>query len=514
MKNILDIRAEKQVPTSTTTVQQIPPYVVVLVLTGLMLFCTYLSLAFFSGQSLRLDESQSLWQSAHSPLGIIKIVAEDVHVPLYNELLHAWRIVFGSSVSTVRALSFVFYLISIPTLYMLASAVYSQRVGLFASFLLAFSPFLNWYGNEVRMYSLFLFLTILNQYFFVMLMRDTKRSIWIGYTLTAITGVYTHYFFVCNFVGQIIFYGLRRKEFKTQSIRPFVLVAFVTAVTFIPWVWYVLHIGRAVNQEPLLVTPTTVDLFNAFAQFFFGFQTDRINTVLLSLWPLGIPAVFLTLKNTFTMEKETEYFLLSIIVTFVLAFGTSLLIEPIFISRYLIFTTPALFLFTANIAVRYIPTILRVALLATMVLMLGIQITSTQTPVKENYRDAVTYINEHARPSDIVVVSAPFTIYPVEYYYDGLAPLVTLPRWNQYATGPIPPYSDAEMQAQIADLAQSYQTGWIILSYDQGFESNIRMYLDTHYQRLFTKEFSPKLTVYQYQFRYDTPLSAATSTSP
>jgi hypothetical protein len=59
--------------------------------------CLYAALAyfFFFNQSLRLDESQSLWQSGRSAADILTIVAQDVHVPLYHELLHFWRICCG-----------------------------------------------------------------------------------------------------------------------------------------------------------------------------------------------------------------------------------------------------------------------------------------------------------------------------------------------------------------------------------------------------------------------------------
>lgn len=477
------------------------------ILLAMILFCALLSSLFFINQSLRLDEAQSLWQSGHSPVGIIKLIAEDVHVPLFPQLLHAWRLAFGSDIETARAFSLTLYLLCIPTIYILGLRLYSQRVGLFAAALLTLSPFINWYGNEIRMYSLFLLLTIFNQYFYAFLMRQQTRYLWLGYTLTAIAGMYAHYFFVFNLIGQAIFFFLRRRAFGPHAFRSFVISAAVVAAAILPWVWYVLHLGRAVNQEPLLITPTTVDLFNAFAQFFFGFQTDTINTVILALWPLGVIVAFFTLKDTFAMEKETEYLIISIITSFTLAFGFSVLVSPVFLSRYLIFTTPALFLLTAHISMRYAPAVARLALLGGMVAMLFVQVTSVQTPVKEEYRAAVAYVNARVAPSDVVIVSAPFTIYPVEYYYTGDAPLVTLPFWNQYAFGPIPVYTQDDMQQQVGTLAQSHQSAWVLLSYDQGYETNIRDHLDANYNRTLEKQFSIDLTLYHYTFRYDTPLS-------
>src|SRR5581483_6130564 len=69
---------------------------------GFMIFVVLLSLIFFANQSLRLDESQSLWQSAHNIPGIMQVVAEDVHVPLYHILLHFWQLLWGTNVAVAR----------------------------------------------------------------------------------------------------------------------------------------------------------------------------------------------------------------------------------------------------------------------------------------------------------------------------------------------------------------------------------------------------------------------------
>jgi mannosyltransferase len=63
------------------------------------------------------------------------------------------------------------------------------RLDLFAALLFAVSPFMNWYGSEIRMYTLFTFLAIANQYFFMrLLLRKESDHVWIGYAVTALFG--------------------------------------------------------------------------------------------------------------------------------------------------------------------------------------------------------------------------------------------------------------------------------------------------------------------------------------
>jgi len=78
--------------------------------------------------------------------------------------------------------------------------------------------------------------------------------------------------------------------------------------------------------------------------------------------------------------------------------------------------------------------------LTVMFLLLLNQNISASTPVKENYKGVADYLNLHVKPDDIIALSAPFTIYPIEYYYKGQAGIDTIPKWNRFAHGPIPSF--------------------------------------------------------------------------
>lgn len=476
-----------------------------------------LSYFFFMGQSLRLDESQSLWQTSRNVLDIFTIVAGDVHVPLYHLLLHFWIVYFGDTVPVARTMSLVFYLLSIPALYMLGRRAYNRTIGLFATFLFSISPFMNWYGNEIRMYTLFTLFVILNQYFFIRIFKDNEinEQVWVGYIVTAVGGVFSHYFFFLVLASQTAFYFMRRDLFAAGSLKRFAFAALIVVGAFAPWAWYVFHLGQAGFSEPLLAVPTSVDVFNTFSQFLFGFQNDNLNTFFLSLWPITVIFGLFTLRRSRKHSPETEYFLTTILVSFAIAFCGSFIIAPVFVSRYLIFTVPSLYLLLASLFSNYslpFARIARYSLAALMVLTLAIEIASPTTPVKENYAEASSYLNAHATAQDVIVLSAPFTVYPVQYYYRGEAPISTLPIWNQYAYGAIPAFSESTLPAQVSQLTSNSQNVFLLLSYNQGYESTIKNYFDTHYQRIYQQNFSPDLNLYVYRLRYDTSGTAVTTT--
>ena len=478
-------------------------WVLGLLMIGVVLFSVF----FLSGQSLRLDEAQSLWQTSHTPAGILKVVASDVHVPLHHFLLHFWEKWFGNDVPLARDLSLIFFVLTIPAVYLLGNLSYSRSVALFAAIMVAVSPFLNWYGSEIRMYSLLTFLTVANQYFFVLLFKQqpVRRATWWGYGITAFLGTFTHYFFALVLLVEALFYLTHRNIFSTGTFKKLVVVAAVILLFMTPWLYYVHSLRALGNSQPNLSPPTSVNLFNSFSQFIFGFQDDYINTLIVSLWPLSVLLAFLALRQRSFMQADTRYFFMSAIIPVVVAFCISVLFVPLFVTRYLIVTVPSLYLFLGWVISSY-PKAVRNAAKTLVILgmcaMLAQQAWSAATPVKENYEQATQYLNANAGPRDVIAVSAPFTIYPVIYYYHGPAQVYTLPIWDRFVVGSIPSFDPNTLPAQVEQIKGDHQNLWLLLSYDQGYQDDLRLYFDTHYQRVAEFDFSPGLSLYEYKLRY------------
>jgi uncharacterized membrane protein len=458
--------------------------------------------------SIRLDESQSLWQTSRSLSKMFEIIAQDVHIPLYHTLLHIWQAFLGNDVSHARIMSLIFFVATIPLIYKMANYAYRNRgVALFATILVTLSPFLNWYANEVRMYSLLTLLVVANQYFFLKIYRENDRYAYIGYAITACLGIYTHYFFAVYLVIQAVFFLFFRHKFKPETFKRILLIWIFVAVLFAPWIYFVISQGAASNTRPLLTTPTTVDLFNTFDEYIVGFQEDSVNTLVISLWPLLLVLIFLLLKRKFSgYNFETAFFSTIAFAPLLIVFFFSLFIRPFFVSRYLAYCIPSLYILISYLLTLYgrtIATFLRLVLICSMMAGFVFQIRSFNSPVVENYRAAVDYINANIKYQDVFIVSAPFTIYPVEYYYRGETPINTLPIWDRSAQGQIPAFVASELPNQVNGLIKSYYRVWLLLSYDQGYEKDIRLYFDTNFQKLESKTFSKDLTLQVYQVGYN-----------
>lgn len=476
-------------------------------------FAIYFSLTIFSQTSMRLDEAQSLFQTNRDISGVLNLVAQDVHVPGYHILLHYWQMIFGNTIFTARMMSLVFFVALIPATYALASYAFNRKVGLFATLLVTLSPFMDWYGSEARMYTMLALITVLHQLTFLKLYKEGKPVHWVWFTVTAILGMYTHYFFAFVILTELFFFVFSQKKFAAKkALRKFIISGIIVAASIAPWVYYVVQLGTASNTQPNLTEPSSVDLFNTYAQFIFGFQVDWLNTLIVSLWPIIVLLAFFALQANRKTTREVIFFVMAAIVPVLGAFLISVTVRPFFQSRYLIVALPALMIFVAwvlSIYPKRIQRTLQVLLVVVIAGLFAVQAINPNTPVKEDYRDAVGYLTEKASSKDVIILSAPFTVYPTEYYYRGEAKITTQPIWNRFREGSVPAFNEDTLAEEVKENTGSYQTAWLMLSYDQGYNKKIKDYYDNHFERTTSREFSKNLWVYSYRIRYDPEITIA-----
>ncbi len=471
-------------------------------------------------QSIRLDEAQSIWISIKPTPALMKTVSEDVHVPLYELILHIWMQIFGTDILTVRIISFIFFGLSLPIIYVLFKESKDIKVASIGVMFFALSPFVLWYATEARMYSMLIFASSLSNLYFLRFLKSNSQEGKLGYFLSTLLGLYTHYFFLFLIFSQMIFLltklfliSFRGSNFK-QTFRfifsqpTFKIVSlsiFIGIVLFLPWIFYVFKSGLAANTQPLIPKPSTFNIFQTLMLFIFGFQTNIAQAVLVSLWPLTAVCLFLIFdKKHKNYLEHGEYFLISLILPIITTFLISF-IHPIFLSRYLIFVSPMLFFLIALVLSDYIGNFAKIFIpmfMITVFLFATNQDISAANPVRENYSGVTRFLNIYASYSDIIAVTAPFTVYPIEYDYHGMARIDTIPSWNRFTNGPIPPFSKNKLVSQVDGYQQNYNHLFVIFSYDQGYENKIQTYLDDHYKLLYSKTFSYGLSVREYQLRY------------
>lgn len=461
-------------------------------------------------QSIRLDEAQSIWMFSKPVPTIISLTSADVHVPLYGLLLHFWMQIFGNSIIAARSLSFIFFLLTLPVLYQFVKEASDKRIALFTLALFTLSPFIMWYTSEARMYTLFTLVTSLNHLFFLRMIKSDALEGKLGYFVSLVLGFYTHYFFGFLAATQLLYaagvwYYRRKRKLAVRFVKRTIVILLTASLFFLPWIYLLVSTGSAQNSQPLIPPPTSYNILQTFVNFLFGFQTQGIQSVLVSLWPLSVMTLFFVFtKRNRTSVAGLEYIALASFLPIVLVFVISFF-RPIFLSRYLIVVTPTLFFIIAWMLLQYskkMTTFFVTTVLVVMMSLMFYQTTSAATPVRENYQGVTDYLEQQATPRDIIAVTAPFTLYPIEYSYNGVTKLTTIPEWSRYGAGAIPPYSEQELDQRMKKYEKQYQRIFVVYSYDQGYEEKVMKYFDG-YTRLDRQIFSPNLELRVYKLKYE-----------
>lgn len=141
---------------------------------GIMSLATVLRLYQLGTESVWIDEMLSIRDAEEFTLSI------PYTRPLFYALLKFWML-FGSSDAWLRSLAVLFGLGSILLTYQLGKVLVSKPVGYVAAFLMAISPLFINHSQEIRMYSLISFLSILGTLVLVRMLQNPTYGKWGGW---------------------------------------------------------------------------------------------------------------------------------------------------------------------------------------------------------------------------------------------------------------------------------------------------------------------------------------------
>ena len=108
-----------------------------------------------------IDEAISVGIASRDLADIPQALRQDGSPPLYYLLLHEWMGLVGTGEAATRSLSLIFAGLAVPVSWWAGAAIFDRRVGTLAAALAAGCPFLTYYAQETRMYSLVGLLSVL-----------------------------------------------------------------------------------------------------------------------------------------------------------------------------------------------------------------------------------------------------------------------------------------------------------------------------------------------------------------
>jgi mannosyltransferase len=226
--------------------------VAALMLVSLVLRTRALDAAFW------IDEGLSVGIASYGLLDIPGVLEQDGSPPFYYLLLHVWMQLFGNGEEATHALSVVFAVLAVPAAFWAARSLFGARAGWLGAALAAINPFLTFYAQETRMYSLVGLLGLLVAALFLRVFADRDRRLLPVFALTLALLVYTHNWGHFLAVGTVVALAWLWRAAPRDERRPLVRDALIgygaAALLYVPWVPTLLfqarHTGAPWAEQP------------------------------------------------------------------------------------------------------------------------------------------------------------------------------------------------------------------------------------------------------------------------
>jgi 4-amino-4-deoxy-L-arabinose transferase-like glycosyltransferase len=198
------------------------------------------------GESLFGDELSAFYIVAGHSFGTMMHLlnghSTELNPPLFFMLTWVSTKVFGLSAESLKLLSLLVGVSTIPLLYILGRQVFGTLTGLVAAALGATSPFLIYYSTEARPYALMLWLVLVATLALLRAVRGGGRTWWTIYAVAVCAAAYTH--FTSVFALAVLF--LWALVTQPQARRPLVLATAVAVVGYLPE----LPVLNRISQSP------------------------------------------------------------------------------------------------------------------------------------------------------------------------------------------------------------------------------------------------------------------------
>jgi mannosyltransferase len=433
-----------------------------------------LVLAAFVVRAMSLD-AQSLWRDEVDALRFATVpwaemfsnfVLPGWNGPLYFLLLRGWITFTGTSEYAMRFFSLAFGVLCVPLAYVLGRRLFSRPVGLLTALLLTVSPYLTWYGQEVKMYTLVPALALLAVYAQKAgLRRAAAGEGWrcLSWTVVQVVAtslaLYTHILAALLIPVQVLLTLAWWPRTRWQWVCVLVRLACVILL-YLPlatWQAPLTFQTRETGFHPYTLDQMAQILLNGWSLGILGWGQPW-GTVLMSVlavWGLVSPLGKIMAKvrrqasgqghlrlsrgtpspesfATFTRleELESRLALLGWLVTPLLIVWFISLQQPLFTDRYLIWTAPAFYVLVAL----GLGTLWRfghwgrwvAALLAGIILVLnGINLWQQATvPLKSDFRAAAAYIADYHTADELTLLQATAGSIDDEYTSKYYLPLI------------------------------------------------------------------------------------------
>jgi O-antigen/teichoic acid export membrane protein len=414
---------------------------------------TLVTFAVFAAVVLRLIMTRGLWVDeaisvAQAQLPFTEMIRQlrlaDVHPPLHHAILWLTVRVIGTGEVAVRLPSILAGAALVPVLYLLGRDLFDRQTARIAAVAGIVAPFLVWYSQEARMYSVFMLAAtaaVLGQ---VRAMRTNSVADWTLYTLATAVMAWSQYFAVLPIaVQQVTFLAVIWQRRRDADGRRFALAWAGSLLALILLVLPMAPIAldqlsnyseRRQDIEGLTIAPTVhspvgtsavqqeLSVYAALANgvwAVWGYHSDNTMAQIAAFWPVGMLVSLLMLGRG--RSRDLTLLVALILVPAAVLFGAAVFKRDLFELRYFCGAVPLAILLASRAATRFgtsmrAKTVLGLALVAALTIGLIDQQLNGTNPRRYDFDGAIAAVEATWEPGAILLYEPNYLAEVVDYY--------------------------------------------------------------------------------------------------
>lgn len=380
------------------------------------------------------DELSTLFATDRSLGATLSFVAGDGEIspPLYFVL--AWLSgQLGSGAELVRLPALIAGVGAIPLTYAVGARTVGRGAGLIAATVMALSPFMIFYSTDGRAYTLAIALLLGSTLAMLAAVEGGGRRWWVLYAALSCLAMYSHYTSAFVLVAQLLWLAWA----YPRALRAALVANLGAALLFFPWLPSAIADSNSPTIEILeALQGSGLEIkLRAIATWAFGYPFAELGqlpgrfALLLSVGGLAVAAVAALVrlrrrKGPLWRPPEGVVLVLAIGIAAPLAEVSLLLlgVTDLLGARNLNISSGGLALSIGTVLAAAGPLVGGICILA-VIAGFGIGASRTLDPDRSEiaFNDAAEFVNEEARPGDVVVdaVSAlvtPVPLTPIDIY--------------------------------------------------------------------------------------------------
>ena len=372
--------------------------------------------------SLWLDEASTLTFAVKSIPDIWQATtAGEFNPPLFYWTEHI-MLIFGNSEVVLRFIPALLGVLTIPLIYLVGKEFMDRNTGIIAAAAFAFSPFLVFYSQEARAYSMMLFFVTFSMVFYFRALKNNDIRDWALFGILSALAFWSH-FYAMVIIGALVLYALYELYPKIKSnlntARPLVTACVIFGLICLPLILVTIQLfAKRTASAPTFGIQGPEIIIATFAQI--SCLNPQIPGSEVALYLL--PLLFIAgIVQAFLLDKNKGIFLVIItVLTFVISNFLSYRIpmQP----RYLIFLASVYFIAIA-LSYRLLFTWTNsrgvvygfIALLVVINSPMLVDYYSGYS--KEDWRGFAGGLQQLTNPGDFVIIVPGYVSQPLNYYY-------------------------------------------------------------------------------------------------